>query len=146
MPTAARLTGAIAFAIVGYFIYVTMVPLYGEDVVPRLLLPLCMATGLWAGWVLCGKHADTISKGIGTGMTAVFAQTFWILLILAFALMLDRSLRKRYDGPVEAITDVFSLMYDDVLRFGTSEMGMVLLVGGLAGGIVTGYMGKKYPR
>lgn len=146
MPTAARLTAAIAFAIVGYFIFTTMVPLYGEDVVPSYLLPLSVAVGLWAGWVLCGANAHTIPKGVGTGITAVLAQAFWILLIISFVKMIDRSIRKRYDGPIEAISDVFQLMYDDLLRFGTVEMGTVLLVGGLAAGIASGYMGKKYPR
>jgi len=146
MPTAARLTGAILFALVGYFIFVTMTPVYGEEVVPRYLLPLCLATGLWAGWVLCGSQANSIGKGIGTGLTAIVAQAFWILTILAFVTMIARSLRKRYDGPVEAITDVFALMFEDVQRFATPDIGMVLLVGGLAAGIVTGYIGKKFPR
>lgn len=146
MPTAARLTAAIAFAIVGYFIFLTMIPEYGEDVVPRLLLPLCLVTGVVFGWKLCGTLAYTPSAGVGTGLTAVVAQVVFILGALALAKMLERSLRKRYDGPVEALIDMLALAFDDVLRFGTPQMGMVILVGGVVGGFVSGVMGKKFPH
>ena len=112
MPTAARLVGAIAFAIVGFFIFNAMLPEYGDDTVPRFLLPLCIGAGLWAGWVLCGKHAHSVVSGIGTGLTAGIAQGFWILLIMSFVRMIEQSLRRRYDGPMEAVVDVFTIMFD----------------------------------
>lgn len=100
MPTAARMTAAIAFAIIGYIIFAAMVPIYLEYTVPRFLLPLCIGSGLWAGWVLCGKNAHSIASGIGTGYTAVIAQVFWILLIMSFVFMIDQAMRRRYDGPM----------------------------------------------
>ena len=146
MPTAARLTAAIAFAIIGYIIFATMVPIYGEDTVRRFLLPLCIGSGLWAGWVLCGKNAHSIASGIGTGYTAVIAQVFWILLIMSFVFMIDQAMRRRYDGPMDAVVDVFTIMYENGMRVGSSEMGMIILVGGFVGGMLAGIMGKKFPR
>ena len=146
MPTAARLTAAIAFAIVGYVIFATMVPIYGEDTVPRFLMALCIGAGLWAGWVLCGKNAHSIASGIGTGYTAVLAQVFWILLIMSFVHMIDQAMRRRYDGPMDAVVDVFTIMYDNGMRFGSSDMITVILVGGFVGGALAGLMGKKFPR
>lgn len=146
MPTAARLTAAIAFAIVGYLLFAAMVPIFGDAVVPHFLLPLCIGAGLWAGWVLCGAHASGIVSGIGTGYTAVIAQVFWILLIMSFVHMIDLAMRRRYDGPMEAVVDVFSIMFENGMRFGTPEIGMIIAVGGCVGGILAGIMGKKYPR
>lgn len=146
MPTIARLTAGVAFAIVGYFIFATMVEIYGEDTVPKFLLPLCIGAGLWAGWVLCGAHANGIVSGIGTGYTAVIAQVFWILLIMSFVHMIDQAMRRRYDGPMEAVVDVFSIMFDNGMKFGTPQMGMIIAIGGAVGGVLAGIMGKKYPR
>lgn len=146
MPTAARLTAAIAFAIVGYFIYQVMVPAFGDIAIPRWLPALCVLSGVWCGWVLCGKLAEGIVSGIGTGFTAVVAQASIILFVLSFAEMLSLALRRRYDGPMDAVADVFALMADGFTRFASPEMGMTLLMGGLIGGTVAGFMGKKFPR
>ncbi len=146
MPTAARLVGAIAFAIVGFFIFNAMLPEYGDDTVPRFLLPLCIGAGLWAGWVLCGKHAHSVVSGIGTGLTAGIAQGFWILLIMSFVRMIEQSLRRRYDGPMEAVVDVFTIMFDNGVMFGTTLMAITVLGGSVIAGMITGAIGKKYPR
>lgn len=146
MPTAAKLTALIVFAILGYFIFAVMVPLFDEAVVPRFLLPVCVGVGAWSGWVFCGAKTMDIRSGIGTGMTAMAAMVFGILFIMSFVQMIHLSLRRRYDGPMEAIVDVFNLMYDNLLIFGTQTMGLTLLVGGLIAGLVTGIIGKKYPR
>lgn len=146
MPTAARLVAAVAFAIVGYFIYTSMLLVYGDDTVPKFLMPLCIGAGIWAGWVLCGAHASGIVSGIGTGYTAVIAQVFWIALIMSFVEMIQLALRRRYDGPVEAVVDVFSIMFTNGMRFGTPQFFMVIAVGGVVGGVLAGIMGKKYPR
>uniref|UniRef100_UPI00404857D8 TrgA family protein n=1 Tax=Yoonia sp. TaxID=2212373 RepID=UPI00404857D8 len=146
MPTAARLTAAILFAIVGYFIFTAMVPSFGDDVIPRYLLPLSIGTGLWSGWVLCGPNAHGVRSGVGTGFTAIVGMVFLIMFILSFVQMIQLSLRRRYDGPMEAIVDVFTLMYENVMMFATPEMGVTLLAGGFIAGFLTGVMGKRYPR
>tara|TARA_R110002051_G_scaffold25371_4_gene61961 strand:- start:21770 stop:22210 length:441 start_codon:yes stop_codon:yes gene_type:complete len=146
MPTAARLTAAILFAIVGYFIYNAMVPSFGETVIPSYLLPLCLGAGIWSGWVLCGPKAQGVRSGIGTGFTAIVAMVFLILFVLSFVQMIQLSLRRRYDGPVEAIVDVFAIMYENMLMFASPDMGFTLFVGGLIAGLLSGVMGKRFPR
>ncbi len=146
MPTAAKLTAAIIFAILGYFIFTAMVPLFGDTVIPQFLLPVCVGVGIWAGWVFCGSKAMSIRSGIGTGITAVVAMAFWILFIKSFVQMIQLSLRRRYDGPMEAIVDVFNLMYDNFTIFGTPTMAITLFAGGLIAGTITGVIGKKFPR
>ncbi len=146
MPTAARLVAALAFAAIGYIIFVTMVGVFADETVPGFLLPLCLASGLWAGWVICGKNAEGLKSGIGTGYTAIVAQGFVIIFVMSFMTMLDRSLRRRYDGPMDAVVDHFALMGENFAKFGTSEMGMILLVGGFVGGALAGIAGRRFPH
>ena len=146
MPTAARLTAAIAFAILGYLIYITMVPSFGDKVVPSYLLPLCLAAGLWTGWVLCGAKAHGIRSGVGTGLTAVVAMAFSIVFIMSFVQMIYLSMRRRYDGPMDAIMDVFNLMFENLAQFASPTMGLIVFVGGIVAGIAAGMMCKWYPR
>ena len=146
MPTASRLVAALAFGAVGYVIYITMLEIYADETVPVYLLPLCCVAGLWAGWVICGKHALVIKSGIGAGNSAIICQAFVILLIMSFVTMIERSLRRRYDGPLEAIMDTFTLMFENGLRFGPPEMGIILLVGGFVSGAAAGIAGRRVPH
>ena len=146
MPTAARLSAAITFAIVGYFIYRAMLPSYGDDRITSYIMLLCILTGVWAGCVLCGKHAHGLISGLGTGYAAVVAQAFWIFFILAFLDMLGQALKRRYDGPMEAVVDMFTLSLELLAQLGTPSLATTLFVGAAAGGIFAGIMGKKFPR
>ncbi len=146
MPTAARLTAALAFAVLGYFTYTLMLPSFGDDVVPSYLLPLCLAAGLWCGWVLCGDKSFSVRSGLGTGLTALIAMIVIILFIMSFVEMIQLSMRRRYDGPMEAIIDIFAIMFENFQMFATPELGLTLFGGGLLAGFVTGVMGKRFPR
>lgn len=146
MPTAAKLVAAIAFAAIGYALFVSMVTVYGEDTVPGFLLPLCIGAGLAVGWTLCGKNAHSLMSGIGNGYTAVVGQAFIIVFGLSFSIMLSRSLRGRYDGPMDAMVGHFTLMFENTLKFATPEIGMIMLVGGFVGGAVSGLTGARFPR
>jgi hypothetical protein len=146
MPTASRLVAALDFGALGYVIYITMLEIYADETVPVYLLPLCCVAGLWAGWVICGKHALYITSGIGAGYSAIVCQAFLILFIMSFVIMIERSLRRRYDGPMEAIVDTFTLMFENGLSFGTPEMGIILLVGGFVSGAAAGIAGRRFPH
>lgn len=146
MPTAAKLVAALVFAAIGYVIFVSMVTGFGTDTVPGFLLPLCIVSGLIVGWVLCGKNTLGLRSGIGTGYTAIVAQGFIILFVMSFMRMLGRSLRGRYDGPMDAIIDTFTLLYESVFKFATPELGMILLVGGFVGGALTGLAARRFPH
>lgn len=86
MPTAAKFVAALAFAAIGYAIFVSMVIIYADDMVPGYLLPLCCGSGLIVGWVLCGKNAHGLKSGIGAGYTAIVAQVFF----MSFMTMLEQ--------------------------------------------------------
>lgn len=145
MPTAGRLAGAIAFAAFGYYLYTLLSPLFEEGQEPQYFLKLCVGVGVWAGWVICGKRAsDGYKAGIGTGFTAVAAMAFWIVFLMSFADMIKKSMRKLYDGPMEALVDVFSLMLDAGAVFATADVGIALAIGGFVCGFFTSFIGKRF--
>lgn len=146
MPTAAKLVAAIAFSAIGYALFVSMVTIYGDDTVPGYLLPLCIGAGMAVGWTICGKNAHSLISGIGNGYTAVAGLAFIVVFGLSFTLMLSRSLRGRYDGPMDALVGHFTLMFENTLKFAAPEIGMIMLVGGFVGGALAGLAGARFPR
>lgn len=104
MPTFGRLIEAICFAALGTYLATITTPPFEEGTVPWFWMPLCVATGLWGGWVVVKKHAGHgVSSGVGNGTTGVVAKVFWIIELYSFYEMIVRSMRKTYDGPLKAI-------------------------------------------
>ena len=61
--------------------------------------------GALMGWRISGARAGySIRASLGYGITTVAATVFWCLFIWAGYLMVEASMRLRYDGPMEALT------------------------------------------
>ncbi|MEY1555940.1 TrgA family protein [Yoonia sp. R2331] len=146
MPTAGRLTAALALALLGgYLAYLTS-PLFEEGSLPGFWWPLCILAGVWAGWVVMGKRAGRgYSAAVGNGFTGVAAQVFWILFLTAGADMLQKSMRRSYDGPIEAVIDVFQLMWEYAQDLGTQEVGVALVVGAICAAFFSEFYAKRFP-
>ena len=146
MPTAGRLFGAIAFAVLGGVIAFLISPLFEEGKQPSYWYPLCVLTGVWSGWVVVGKRAGKgYSSGIGNGLTGVAALSFWILFLQSFVDMLGKSFRRSYDGPVEAVVNVFEIMIEYVQDFGSANLLVTVLVGGVIAGLFAEFFAKRLP-
>lgn len=146
MPTAGRLAGAIAFGVLGAYLAFITIPLFEEGKQPGYWWFLCIGAGVWSGWVVVGKRAGRgYGSGIGNGLTGVVAQVFWILFIFSSMVMLQKSLRRSYDGPVEAVVNIFELMIEHAMPFATSDVLTAIGVGGVLGGLVAEYYGRRYP-
>lgn len=143
MPTAARLTSAMALAVLGaYFAYIT-VPRFTEGSLPGFWYPLCIAAGVWAGWVVMGKRmGNGYSAAVGNGFTGVFAQVFWIFFILAFVDMLQKSMRRSYDGPVEALIDGAQI----ALEYGGELFSVDLVIALVVGAIAAAFFSEFYAQ
>ena len=57
MPTAGRLTAAIAFAVIGVYFASLISPLFDEAKEPVWWFPLCILAGVWSGWVVVGSRS-----------------------------------------------------------------------------------------
>ena len=145
MPTAGRLAGALAFAVLGAYLAQLTMPLFKEGRIPSYWLPLTIGAGLWAGWVVVGSRAGRGSRpAIGNGLTGAFAQVFWILFVISGVDMVKKSLRKSYDNPLEALVNVFELGAEHAIALGSSEVLVTIVVGGIIGGLFTEFFAKRF--
>ena len=146
MLTAGRLIGAGCFAILGACIAYTTSPLFEEGQQPSFWYALCIFAGAWAGWVVVGgRSGNGYASSVGVSLTGVVAQSFWILFILSGYEMIGKSMRRSYDGPIEAVVNVFEILGLYLLRFATVDLITLLVVGALAAGLFTEFFARRYP-
>ena len=145
MPTMGRLVGAILFGALAWYTTNLIVPLFPEGTNLGLFQELNTFFGLVAGWTVAGPRAGTgYIASISYGLTTLVAMVVMALFFNSFVVMIERSLRLRYDGPGEAVTDVFALFMEHGLMILTPEIITTLLVGGLVGGFVTEVFGRRF--
>lgn len=146
MLTAGRLIGAGCFAVLGAYIAYNTGPLFEEGQRPSFWYALCMLAGAWAGWAIVGSRSGKgYSASVGVSLTGVVAQSFWILFILSGYEMIGKSMRRSYDGPVEAVINVFEMLGEYLLQFATVDVLTILVVGALAAGMFTEFFARRYP-
>ncbi|MFQ1701228.1 TrgA family protein [Loktanella agnita] len=146
MPTAGRLAGAIIFALFFWYIAGLMTPFFPEERPPSMLVPASVALGIFLGWRMVGGRAGHgYNAAIGIGLTAGASYAFWILFGMAFDQMWKNAWRRLYDGPMEAVADIFSLMIEYGQDFASFNLIANLLIGAVICAWVTEYFGQKYP-
>ena len=146
MPTAAKIVGAICFALFGAVAAEMVKPALPESTQFGLFVPICAVIGLLNGWLVMGRltghgYRDAMGSGVRTAITIVV----WALLVFSIYEMILRSMHvNRYDGPMEAVTAAFGLMLDYGKVLLTPVILGTFLVGGLIGGAVTEWAGKRW--
>lgn len=146
MPTAGRLAGALAFLIYGWYVGGLLGPFFPEGKPPGFLIPLCIFIGIICGWKVVGSRAKRgYQAAIGNGLTGAFAFSFWVIFIVSFNQMIQKALRRLYDGPMEGIVDIFALMVDLSRMLLDVNLIVTIFVGGIIGGLITEYFAKRYP-
>ena len=145
MPTAGKLAAALLFAALAWYASQLIKPKFPEAFDPGWFAEVNAAVGLILGWRLAGPRAGTgYTDAIGYGLTTIIAITFVALFLHCFAEMIRMSLDRRYDGPVEGVTDVFTQMYEyGRLLIDPTIIG-TLLIGGILAGIVTEVFGRSF--
>ncbi len=146
MPTAGRLAGALAFLIYGWYIGIALGPFFPEGNPPDFIIPMSIIVGILCGWMIVGTRADKgYVAAVGHGLTGAFAFIFWIIFLVSFYNMIRKSLRRLYDGPMDAVVDVFALM----VKFGNDLLDVNLIIAVASGGIICAflaeYFAKRYP-
>lgn len=147
MPTAAKLFSAIMFAGVAYLAaYLYALDLPGGRP-PGLLREISALIGLICGWWIMGSFASRSVgrvEAMGTGIRTAFTSALLVLIMFAFVEMLSRSMKGRYDSPMDATLAVFDLMLSLGQRMLTGEIMGVLLLGGVLGGAVAHWAGRTW--
>lgn len=146
MPTAGRLAGAIIFALFGWYLGGISVPFFPEANAPTYWLPASAFISLMIGWKICGARAGHgYNPAMGVGLTCSFAIAFSLLFLVSFNQMISNAMRLRYDGPMEAIVDIFNLMIEFGLYFYDFTLITTLVVGGVVCAWFTEFFGQRYP-
>lgn len=145
MPTAAKLVAAVAFAIVGWIAANAYVPVLGADYDAGPFRELVALIGLVVGWRVMGPDAGQgYRHSMGSGLKTAVVLVFFALLLFSLREMVLQSMKMRYDGPTDAVLDVFSLMLERAREMMTAEVLGVLLIGGIIGGILTEKASKRW--
>ena len=145
MPTAARLTAAIFFGIVGYLFAQMASPYFPEAREPFYWYPLNVGVGAVVGWIVCGSRAGSgYSNALANGLTTGVGMLFWVYFLFCFHEMIRKSLRKSYDGPIEAVVNVFQLMLEWGEKFMIAELGILMAVGSVVAALITEFVGRRY--
>jgi hypothetical protein len=118
MPTAARLVGAVVFAIWGFYLARLATPFFLQGQPPAIFLPACVIIGVCLGWVYVGRRlGNGYGAALGIGLTAGFVFGFLALLVVAFALMIRHAMHNRYQALSDAVLGIFDLMIAEASRF-----------------------------
>lgn len=132
MFTAPRMVAAIFLAIVGFLASELIKPLMPEGTQFGWFSFVNLGLGAIMGWVVIGRRVGRgISAAIGNGVTGAAALIFWGLFTQSCNEMLRLSLRRRYDGPVEALTDLFRIGIEYAVTMATAPVLGTLLIGGI---------------
>lgn len=146
MPTAGRLAGAVIFSLFGWYLAGISIRFFPEANAPTYWIPAAAIISLFVGWKICGSRAGRgYTAAIGVGLTSAFVIGFCLLFVVSFNKMISNAMRLRYDGPMEAVVDVFSQMLLFSLYFYDVQLLVTLFVGGVICAWVTEFFGKRYP-
>ncbi|MCX7287570.1 MAG: TrgA family protein [Rhodobacterales bacterium] len=145
MPTGAKAMAAICFAVVGWLIANAYVPNMPEATTVGYFRELVGVLGAVVGWRVMG---NSVGKGyvgaVGSGWKTVIVLIIFALLFFGLYEMLQESVRMRYEGPIEAILDVFNrMMVRSVPLLSVSVIGFAA-VGGAVAGILTENASRRW--
>lgn len=146
MPTAARMTAAVLFGLLALAWAFQASPYFPEAQEPHYWVPLNGAAGAIIGWLLCGtKAGNGYRPGLSNGITTIVAVLFAVFFIMSFLDMVKKSLRRSYDGPVEAVVNVFEIMLEWIPFFLVQDLGILIVGGAIMAGLITEFVGKRLP-
>jgi hypothetical protein len=146
MPTGAKLMAAISFAIVGWIVANAYVPTLPEGSSVGLFRELVGVLGAVVGWKVMGK---SVGKGyfasIGSGWKTMVVLVFFALLLFSIREMVSLSMKLRYEGPTEAVLDVFALMFEKARSLLFPAVLASIVIGGAIAGLLTENANRRWP-
>ena len=146
MPTGAKAMAAISFAVVGFITALAYIPNMPEAGRAGSLPMMVAVLGAIVGWRVMGT---SVGKGyfraIGSGWKTIVVLVFFALLFSAIYEMLQLSVRMRYDGPLDAILDVFQRMMDRSVPLMNVPVLGAMVIGGAIAGMLTENASRRWP-
>ena len=148
MPTAARLLSAVCLAIIAYVVSeMVMVGMLAKE--PDLNFGRFREINVFiaasVGWTMLGARVgNPYSVSLGLGLTAIAAAVFWCLFAHAFWEMLQMSMDRKFDGPMEALIGAVQLAIEYSAELLRVNVVITLVVGGLFGGLFAEFISRRW--
>lgn len=145
MPTAPKLVAGVCLMVVAWLVSEAIRPLWPEGTNFGNFNYWNMLIGLLCGWMILGARAGRgVAAGISNGTTSVVMMALVGLFAYATEEMVDRSFRRFYDSPFEAIGSIFELALDYGGKIADGEVFITLLIGGILAGILTETASRRW--
>ena len=147
MPTGGKLVAAIIFGALAFFISDLVKPLlvesHGNDL--GWFSRWNGLIGVLMGWQIIGKTAGRgYRTAFGMGLTTLAATVFWCLVLWSAWEMIQRSMRRAYNGAVEALQDMTQIFIEYAILGAQQDILIAAVVGALFAAWVTEFFGKRW--
>jgi hypothetical protein len=145
MPTAAKLVAGFAWAVLAWLASERIKPYFPEGMNLGRFSEVNAALGVLIGWKMAGPRAGFgWFAAVSNGLTTTLALLVTGVFIHSFVEMVRLSLRRLYEGPVEALVDVFRLMVEYLALMARSDVIMTLVAGGIFAGLAVEWAGRRW--
>lgn len=145
MPTAAKMVAAVMTAMTLFLAAEASRAGLPQGTPAGYLSLIVAGVGFITGWLVLGTltgrgYLAAMGLGLRTAVTAVF----WALLLFSLWKMIELSLKLRYDGPMQAILDVFAIMIENGRMVLLPDVLVALGVGGAVTGLFAEFAGRRW--
>lgn len=145
MPTASKIVAAVLFAIVGAVAAHLFIPAMPEGSQIGYFREITAGIGLLCGWWIMGRATGKgFTSAINSGLVTSVMLLAWSMLGFSIYLMVKKSTRMMYDGPMDALLGVFDLMYEYGAYLAQPATPLALVIGGVIGGLLSEVAGRKW--
>lgn len=145
MPNGARLTAALSLALLGFAVSFLVMPLMPEGTDFGYFVHVNAGLGLLTGWVFMGKRVGHgLVSAINNGITGMAVMVLWALFIQGAWEMFRLAMRNRYDGPFEALSQIFVIAMDYFFVIAVPGVLVPLVVGGVMAGLATENAARRW--
>lgn len=145
MPTAAKLVATLLFAALAYWVSTYAKPAIDPGRPLRYLAEINALFGAVLGWTSMGPGAGAgVLRAGARGVTTAALALLWSLLFWAGVVMLERSLRLRYAGPVEALEDMAGLMVGYLARLQAPDIAAFAVLGAIGAAMLTEITARRW--
>lgn len=145
MPTAAKLVAAIILSLTGYLSAVAVHEFLPDGQPDKYLIPVSVVFPIFCAWRTLGRMVGgSYRAAINAGIYGVFVSIFFVVTAFAAGEMIKRSIRLRYDGPMEAIVSMFGLAVDYAALLLNPPVLITLVVGAIVAGLATEWTDRRW--
>lgn len=145
MPTGAKLLGAILFAITGAVAAWIGIPGLPDGRQPGLLIPIATLTGVYFGWTLAGaRMGTTLRNALVLSFRTMVLMFITTMFLIAGEEAYQRSVKLRYNGPIEAVTDIANLMIYFAKMAAQPPVMTVMGIGVVLGAVFVNWAGRAW--